>query len=229
MTSVASHIYGIRERLPAGVELVAVSKWQTNETIMEAYRAGQRHFGENRAQEFAEKEALLPKDIVWHFIGHLQTNKVKMVVGKAELIHSIDSERLLLAVEEEAKKQGIVQRCLLQLHIAMEESKSGFSQEELSAFLKTPEFCSLQAVQICGIMGMASFVSDEQQIRAEFHSLKRYYNQLQQSIFANHPHFCHLSMGMSGDWLIAVEEGSTLIRVGTQIFAGVAPTPPLYP
>jgi len=216
--SIASNILWIKEKLPTDVELVAVSKWQRVETIMEAYNAGQRHFGENRAQEFADKVLLLPEDIVWHFIGRLQTNKVKMVVGNAEFIHSIDSERLLLAVDEEAKRKGIVQKCLLQLHIAMEETKSGFSQEDLSAFLHTPQFQNLKSVQVCGVMGMASFVSEEEQIRAEFRSLKQYCDRLKHTIFAGNPHFRHLSMGMSGDWPIAVEEGSTLIRVGSQIF-----------
>ena len=202
-----------------GVELVAVSKWQTIDTIMDAYHAGQRHFGENRAVEFAEKVGQLPPNIVWHFIGHLQTNKVKLVVGKAELIHSIDSERLLLVINDEAQKQGITQRCLFQMHIAVEESKFGFSQEELSCFINSSNFAKLKNVQICGLMGMASFVKNEEQIRAEFRSLKLYYDTLQQSIFSQNHHFYHLSMGMSGDWPIAVEEGSTLVRVGSSIFS----------
>ena len=200
--------------------LVAVSKWQTPESILEAYRAGQRHFGENRALEFVAKHRQLPRDIVWHFVGHLQTNKVKMVVGKATLIHSIDSERLLWAVEQEAVKQGIVQNCLIELHIASEESKSGFSPDELSALVSKPEFHGLSAVKICGLMGMASFVSDKELIRAEFRKLKQCFDRLKESVFVHHPHFCHLSMGMSGDWQVAIEEGSTLIRVGTQIFGG---------
>ncbi|MCL2501589.1 MAG: YggS family pyridoxal phosphate-dependent enzyme [Bacteroidales bacterium] len=215
---IAANILSIKEKLPADVALVAVSKLQNPESVLEAYAAGQRHFGENRAQEFAFKQARLPADIVWHFIGHLQTNKVKMVVGKAELIHSVDSERLLWAIEKEALKQGIQQDCLLEVHIAVEESKSGFSKEELEALISQPEFRRLQSVKICGIMGMASFVSDEQQIRAEFRRLKHIYDRLQQSVFAGNPDFRYLSMGMSGDWPIAIEEGSTLIRIGSQIF-----------
>ena len=215
---IASNIQTIKEKLASNVTLIAVSKFQSVETILEAYRAGQRHFGENRPQEFAAKYDQLPQDIVWHLIGHLQTNKVKMAVGKATLIHSIDSDRLLWAVEKEALKQGIIQNCLLEFHIAMEESKSGFSYDEAFTLITSPEFHNLKAVKICGIMGMASFVADEQQIRAEFRTLKNYFDQIKQTFFANDPEFCHLSMGMSGDWPIAVAEGSTMIRVGSQIF-----------
>jgi hypothetical protein len=188
------------------------------ESILEAYHAGQRHFGENRPQEFALKHKQLPQDIVWHFIGHLQTNKVKLVTGKARLIHSVDSARLLMAIEKEALKQGIQQRCLLEVYIATEETKSGFSWEEVLSLISSPTFTNLKAVTICGLMGMASFVSDPRQPRTEFQKLKQYYDHLKQSTFAHKPYFCHLSMGMSGDWPIAVEEGSTLIRVGSQIF-----------
>jgi len=215
---IAPNIASIKEKLPPDVELIAVSKLQPFESILEAYTAGQRHFGENRAQEFALKHKQLPQDILWHFIGHLQTNKVKMVTGKAHLIHSVDSERLLWAIENEALKQGIQQRCLLEIYIATEESKSGFSWEEVLALVTNPIFADLKAVTICGLMGMASFVSDQHQVRTEFQTLKRYYDHLKQSTFADNPHFNCLSMGMSGDWPIAVEEGSTLIRVGTQIF-----------
>ena len=215
---IASNISAIRQQLPPGVDLVAVSKWQTAENIMQAYAAGQRYFGENRAQEFAAKFTQLPKDIVWHFIGHLQTNKVKMVVGKAALIHSVDSARLLWAIEREALQQGVSQKCLLELHIAAETSKSGFSAEEWEAFIGKQEFRQLKAVKICGLMGMASLVENEQQVRAEFRTLKHQFDTLKESVFAGDADFCHLSMGMSGDWPLAVAEGSTLIRVGTQIF-----------
>ena len=215
---IASNIQVIKQKLPPTVTLVAVSKFHAKETIMEAYHAGQRHFGESRAQELMEKRATLPADMVWHFIGPLQTNKVKMVVGKAALIHSIDSERLLWAVEKEALKQGVEQPCLLEFHIATEESKSGFTQEEVAKLISTSLFSDLKAVKINGVMGMASFVSDAQQIRTEFRRLKQYFDQLKQSVFPNAPDFCHLSMGMSGDWPIAIEEGSTLVRIGTQIF-----------
>jgi len=215
---IASKISSIRNTLPPNIELVAVSKLQPSASILEAYNAGQRHFGENRAQEFAVKYNQLPQDIVWHFIGHLQTNKVKMVTGKAHLIHSVDSARLLWALEKEALKQGIQQRCLLELYIATEETKSGFSWEEILSLISDPMFANLKAINICGLMGMASFVSDPQQIRTEFQKLKQYFDILKQSTFAHNPHFNILSMGMSGDWPIAVEEGSTLIRVGSQIF-----------
>ena len=215
---IASNISNIKKHLPPTVQLVAVSKLQTPQSILQAYQAGQRHFGENRAQEFADKYAQLPPDILWHFIGHLQTNKVKMATGKAFLIHSVDSERLLWAIEQQALKQGITQKCLLQLHIAIEESKSGFSQEELDDLIRNPKFTQLQAVKICGMMGMASFVADNQQIRTEFRSLKQRFDHLKQTLFANNPDFQYLSMGMSGDWPIAVEEGSTLVRIGSHIF-----------
>ena len=215
---IASNIQTIKAKIPENVTLVAVSKLQSLSAILEAYRTGQRHFGENRPQEFAVKYDQLPQDIVWHLIGHLQTNKVKMVVGKAAFIHSIDSDRLLWAVEKEALKQEIVQKCLLEFHIAIEESKSGFSYDEVLTLITSPELHNLKAVKICGIMGMASYVADEQQIRAEFRTLKHYYDQIKQSFFPHDPEFCHLSMGMSGDWPIAVTEGSTMIRVGSQIF-----------
>jgi len=215
---IASNIQTIKAKIPENVTLVAVSKLQSLSAILEAYRTGQRHFGENRPQEFAVKYDQLPQDIVWHLIGHLQTNKVKMVVGKAAFIHSIDSDRLLWAVEKEALKLEIVQKCLLEFHIAIEESKSGFSYDEVLTLITSPELHNLKAVKICGIMGMASYVADEQQIRAEFRTLKHYYDQIKQSFFSHDPEFCHLSMGMSGDWPIAVTEGSTMIRVGSQIF-----------
>ena len=211
---ISTNITKIKDALPPHVTLVAVSKLQSVETILKAYHTGHRHFGENRPQEFSTKHPLLPNDIIWHFIGRLQTNKVKLVVGKAALIHSIDSLRLLMAVEREALKQGTVQDCLLAFHIAAEESKSGFSIEEVF----TPEWPNFKAVRFCGVMGMASFTEDKEQIRKEFRTLKHYFDQIKDSNFAHNPHFCHLSMGMSNDWPIAIEEGSTLIRVGTQIF-----------
>ncbi|MDR2586073.1 MAG: YggS family pyridoxal phosphate-dependent enzyme [Prevotellaceae bacterium] len=215
---IVANIASIKEKLPPNVQLVAVSKLQPPEAIMEAYATGQRHFGENRASEFLSKWAQLPKDIHWHFIGHLQTNKVKMVTGKANLIHSIDSERLLYAINQEAAKQGTLQKCLLEIHIAKEESKTGFLWEEVQKLVNDPQFHSLTSVTICGLMGMASFVSDIHQVRKEFQTLKCCFDHLKQTAFIDNPHFCHLSMGMSGDWPIAVEEGSTLIRIGSQIF-----------
>ena len=214
---ISTNITKIKDALPPHVTLVAVSKLQSVETILKAYHTGHRHFGENRPQEFAAKHPRLPSDIIWHFIGHLQTNKVKLVVGKAALIHSIDSYRLLMAVEREALKQGIVQDCLLAFHIATEESKSGFSIEEVL----TCDWSSFKAVRFCGVMGMASFTQNHEQIRKEFNTLKHYFDQLKGSTFAHDPHFIHLSMGMSGDWPIAIEEGSTLIRVGTHIFGSL--------
>ena len=216
--SVASQIQRIQEKLPPGISLVAVSKFQPVQALMEAYAAGQRGFGESRAQEFVLKQLELPTDIEWHFIGHLQTNKVKMVVGKAALIHSADSEALLDALNKEAQKQGVVQDILWELHVAQEESKWGFAPEVLPALAERVLHGDWPHLRVCGLMGMASLVSDSQQIRAEFRWIKQAFDGLKAGAFAHSPHFKMLSMGMSSDWPIAVEEGSTLIRVGSQIF-----------
>ena len=217
MNHIIQNINELRSKIPQHVTIVAVSKTVPVRLIRKAFEAGQLIFGESRVQQLAGKYEQIP-DARWHLIGHLQTNKVKMVVGKVSMIHSIDSERLLWAVAQEARKQGIEQRCLLEFHVAMEESKSGFSIEELSALTSNSRFNNLSGVTICGVMGMASFTEDEQQIRAEFRMLKQYFDHLKRSTFADNREFRHLSMGMSGDWPIAIEEGSTLIRVGSNIF-----------
>jgi len=216
--SIASRIHSILSALPEEVRLVAVSKTQPVETIMEAYKAGQRIFGENRPQELLQKAAQLPGDIEWHFIGHLQTNKVNMVVGKAHLIHAVDSERLLMAIEKEAAKQNIIVRCLLQVHIAQEEAKFGFAPDELTDLVHSGILSTIPHVQIAGLMGMASFTENLEQVRREFHLLKQLFEQVKSSHFAADNIFRELSMGMSGDYPIAIEEGATLVRVGTTIF-----------
>ncbi|MEO6038285.1 MAG: YggS family pyridoxal phosphate-dependent enzyme [Saprospiraceae bacterium] len=200
------------------VTLVAVSKTQPAARIASLYQQGLRHFGENRPQEMLEKYATLPQDIHWHFIGHLQTNKVRLIAPFVQLIHSVDSWKLLRVVDKEAAKLGRVQDCLLQFHIAREESKFGFDEPEVRAMLGSPDFKALQHIRICGVMGMATFTQDMQQVRMEFRALMRLFDTLQGDFFAASPHFRECSMGMSGDWPIAVEEGSTMVRIGSLIF-----------
>jgi pyridoxal phosphate enzyme (YggS family) len=215
---VARHIQQIKDTLPAGVRLVAVSKTHPASHVQEAYDAGQRIFGESRPQELVQKAALLPPDIEWHFIGHLQTNKVKQVVGLARLIHAVDSERLLLEIEKEAAKLTLHSACLLQVHIAEEEAKFGFSPEELHRLFAQFFFTKAPHVQLAGLMGMATNTDDHRQVSREFRGLKQLFDQIKQTYFANDAFFCELSMGMSGDYRLAIDEGSTLIRVGTAIF-----------
>lgn len=215
---ISEQIKSIQESLPEGVRLIAVSKFHPNEAILEAYKAGQRLFGENHVQELTAKHESLPSDIEWHFIGHLQTNKVKYIAPFVSLIHGIDTPKLLKVVDKEGAKVGRVIPCLLQIHIATEETKFGFSREECLEMLSSDIISELQHVQICGLMGMATNTNDEAQIREEFHTLYSLFEELKESYFKDAPTFKELSMGMSDDYPIAIEEGSTLIRVGTKIF-----------
>ena len=215
---IGEQIKAIKDRLPEGVRLIAVSKFHPNEAILEAYEAGQRLFGENHVQELTAKHESLPKDIEWHFIGHLQTNKVKYIAPFVSLIHGIDTPKLLKVVDKEGEKVGRVIPCLLQLHIASEETKFGFSREECLEMLSSGILSELHHVQICGLMGMATFTNDEGQIRQEFRCLHSFFNELKELYFKDEAAFKELSMGMSDDYPIAIEEGSTLIRVGTMIF-----------
>ena len=208
----------IKKSIPSHVTLVAVSKTKPNELIEEAYSSGQRIFGENKAQELKNKAEVLPKDIEWHFIGHLQSNKVKYIAPYASLIHSIDSIKLLKEVNKQAHKNNRVIDCLLQFHIAMEESKFGLSLEEGQELLISNEFSSLKNINIVGVMGMASFINNEEQVRNEFIRLKHIFTQLNNGFFKQTETFKTISMGMSGDYKIAIEEGSTMIRVGSSIF-----------
>ena len=216
--SISSEIERLNNELPSTVKLVAVSKFNPSEAIMEAYQAGQRIFGESRPQELLQKVQELPGDIQWHFIGHLQTNKLKMVLPYATLIHSVDSERLLKEINKYAVKNGLKVKCLLELFVAQEETKQGFSKEELMQLMEKLQQEPLEGVEICGLMGMASFVEDEQQIRGEFAALKEVFDQIREKYISTHPNFNELSMGMSGDYKIAVEMGSTMVRIGTTIF-----------
>jgi pyridoxal phosphate enzyme (YggS family) len=197
---------------------VAVSKFNPAEAIQQAYEAGQRIFGESRPQELFQKVSILPDDIQWHFIGHLQTNKLKMVLPYVALVHSVDSERLLQEINKYALKNNLKVRCLLEVFIAQEESKQGFSKDELFSLLDKLHREPMDGVEICGLMGMASFVEDRDQIAAEFDQLKAIFDQAREKYISTLPNFKELSMGMSGDYDIAVEKGSTLVRIGTSIF-----------
>ena len=208
----------IRASLPAGVRLVAVSKFKPAEDISALYQHGQRVFGENHAQEMKAKHEILPQDIEWHFIGHLQTNKVKYIAPYVSLIHSIDSLDLLKEVNKHAVKNNRVIPCLLQFHIADEETKFGFTFEECAAMLNSADFQELKNVKIHGVMGMATFTDDQQQVRGEFRHLHQIFQNLKSQYFAQDPDFKEISMGMSEDYPIALEEGSTLVRIGSAIF-----------
>ena len=210
--------HNIKDSLPEGVRLVAVSKTKPEEDIMTLYNEGQRIFGENKAQELKGKYEHLPKDIEWHLIGHLQTNKIKYIAPFVSMIHSIDSYELLKEVNKHAIKHERVLNCLLQFHIAQEETKFGFLLDECEAMLNDPSFADLQNIKICGVMGMASLTDNQEQIHREFHTLHEYFKLLKDKYFSNNPDFKELSMGMSEDYPIAIEEGSTLVRVGSAIF-----------
>ncbi len=200
------------------VTLVAVSKTHPPERVLEVYAGGQRVFGENRPQEMLAKYDALPKDIHWHLIGHLQTNKVKMIAPFVSMIHSVDSLRLLSEINKQAEKCNRVIDCLLQFHIAAEETKFGLDETEARTLLESPEYLAMQNVRICGVMGMATFTDDTALVRREFKSLKRIFDDLKTQYFAENEEFRQISMGMSGDWELAVEEGSTMVRIGSLIF-----------
>ena len=208
----------VRATVAQGVRLIAVSKTKPVEDLQEAYAAGQRLFGENKALEMRDKHAVLPEDVEWHFIGHLQTNKIKYIVRYVSLIHSIDSLALLQAVDKEAAKCDRVVDCLLQFHIATEETKFGLDMAEAEALLQSPEYAAMKHVRIVGVMGMATNTDDRELIRSEFRTLRSYRDMLAERYFAGHEEFREISMGMSGDYDIAMEEGSTLVRVGSAIF-----------
>jgi len=216
--SIKNNLHFFLQNLPPDCQLIAVSKTKPVEAIQEAYDAGQRVFGENKVQELVPKYEALPKDIQWHLIGHLQSNKVKYIAPFVHLIHSIDSFKLLEEVNKQAVKADRTIACLLQLHIAEEETKFGFSEEEVTALLATAELQKLGNIQIAGLMGMATFTEDLEQIRREFRGLRGLYERLKASSLPSNVMMRHLSMGMSSDYRIAIEEGSTMIRVGTAIF-----------
>lgn len=208
----------VRQTILPGTRLIAVSKTKPVEDILAAYDAGQRLFGENKALEMRDKHNVLPHDIEWHFIGHLQTNKIKYIASYVSLIHSIDSLSLLQAVDKEASKHDRVIDCLLQFHIATEETKFGLDMAEATELLQATAGGRMQHVRIVGVMGMATNTDDRDLIRREFRTLKSYFDQIKSDFFADESSFAEISMGMSGDYQIAMEEGSTLVRVGSAIF-----------
>lgn len=215
---VKENLETIRKSIPSGVLLVAVSKTKPVEALQEAYDAGQRVFGENHALEMRDKHEVLPNDINWHFIGHLQTNKIKYIIPFVKLIHSIDTENLLQAVNKESVKNNRIVDCLLQFHIAEEETKFGLSIEEAEKILNSDAFKAMKNVRICGVMGMATNTDNETQIRKEFHHLKEIFETIKSKYFTDCEYFKEISMGMSHDYQIAIEEGSTMVRVGSKIF-----------
>ncbi|MBI1286424.1 MAG: YggS family pyridoxal phosphate-dependent enzyme [Flavobacteriales bacterium] len=218
MSEIAENIAQIKAQIPEHVTLVAVSKTKPNELLMEAYNAGQRIFGENRVQELTAKAEALPKDIEWHMIGHLQSNKIKYIAPFVSLIHSVDKPKLLKEIDKEAEKNNRIIPVLLQFHIAEEENKFGLSLEEAEELLSSEEFKSWKHIQVVGVMGMATFTEDEDQVRKEFRNLKNIFETLRSKRFKDQPSFKEISMGMSGDYLLAIEEGSTMIRVGSSVF-----------
>ncbi len=215
---IGKKITEINQNIPKNVKLVAVSKTKPNEVILEAYNAGQRIFGENKVQDLCLKFEELPKDIEWHFIGHPQSNKVKFIAPFIHLIHGIDSLKLLKIIDKEGQKNSRIINCLLQFHIAEESTKFGLSLEEANEILVSAEFKSLKNVEVVGVMGMATYTDNKNQIRNEFRLLNNIFNTLKNEYFSDSKKFKEISMGMSDDYSIAIEEGSTLIRVGSKLF-----------
>ncbi|HNW50546.1 MAG TPA: YggS family pyridoxal phosphate-dependent enzyme [Prolixibacteraceae bacterium] len=216
--SITENLNRIKSTLPVGVTLVAVSKTKPNEAVLEAYRAGQRVFGENKVQEMVSKYEALPKDIEWHLIGHLQTNKVKYIAPFVSMIHSVDSLKLLSVIDKEGERNGRIIQCLLQFHIADEETKFGLSYDEAVGLLESEEYRSMKNIRIRGVMGMATFSDDVDQVRSEFANLKNCFDRLKSSFFMEEQSFSEISMGMSDDYLLAIGQGSTMVRVGSSIF-----------
>lgn len=216
--SIVDSLASVKATLPRGVKLIAVSKTHSTERILEAYNAGQRAFGENKVQELVPKYEALPKDIEWHLIGHLQRNKVKLVVPFVSLIHSVDSEKLLSAIDQEAEKAGREVKCLIQVHIAEEETKFGFTPDEAFRFFVDKRPAAYKHVRIAGLMGMATLTDDTTRIRKEFSLLHDLFEKVRAEGNVTREEFSTLSMGMSSDYPIAVESGSTMVRVGSAIF-----------
>lgn len=216
--NVKENLKYISSSLPEGVKLIAVSKTKPAEYIREAYEAGQRAFGENRPQEMLAKYQLLPKDIEWHMIGQLQEKNVKYIASFVSLIHSVDSLKLMQKIDREASKHGRVIDCLLEFHIAEEKSKSGLQPEGAVSLLESAEFRELQHIRITGVMGIATYTEDEELIHQEFHHLQEIFEALRKKFFAGCSFFKELSMGMSGDYRVALTEGSTMVRIGSAVF-----------
>jgi pyridoxal phosphate enzyme (YggS family) len=216
--SIKIQLARLHKEIPSHIKVVAVSKTVPAETIQEAYDSGHRLFGENKSQELTNKQLLLPSDIQWHFIGHLQTNKVKYIAPFVSMIQSVDSLKLLNEINKEALKNNRVIDCLLQFHIATEETKFGLDLGEAAELLQSDDYSKMKNIAIKGVMGMASFTDDETLIRKEFRNLKAIETRLKNDFFSDDPGFREISMGMTGDYQIAIEEGSTIVRIGTGIF-----------
>ena len=216
--SIQENIHQVLSTLPEGVRLVAVSKFHPVEALQEAYNAGQRIFGESKVQELTAKYEQLPADIEWHFIGHLQTNKVKYIAPFVSLIHGVDTYKLLCEINRQGQRVGRIIPCLLQLHVAQEETKFGFTPEECLQMLSEGEWRTLPYVSIRGLMGMASNTDDVEQVSREFATLSSVFTHVKTQFFADRKEFSELSMGMSDDYPLAIEQGSTLVRVGSRIF-----------
>ena len=214
--SVENNLKYFKEELPSTIKLVAVSKFKPDNLILEAYNAGQRDFGENRPQELSAKMERLPSDIRWHFIGRLQSNKIKMIIDKVYLIHSVDSFKLISEISKEATKRGLEPSILIQQHISDEDSKQGFSDSEMDEAIELA--LGFGNIKLRGVMGMASLTDDSDKVRDEFRRLKSSFERLKSKYFLDDAEFCEISMGMSGDYRIAAEEGSTIVRIGTSIF-----------
>lgn len=215
---VSENLHRLRESIPAGVELVAVSKFHPVSALLEAYEAGQRVFGESRANELCDKAGAMPGDVQWHFIGHLQTNKVRQILPHVSLIHSVDSAKLLALINSEAARIGRRVPVLLQVHVAREETKYGFAPDELISLMTPQLIGEMTNVEIAGVMGMASNVDDEERIRDDFRRIRHTFDCLKEGVMRHSDSFSIVSMGMSHDWPIAVSEGADMIRVGTTIF-----------
>lgn len=215
---IKENLQNIQKSIPSDVTLVAVSKTKPIELLLEAYEAGQRIFGENKVPELVQKHESLPKDIKWHMIGHLQRNKVKYIAPFVDLIHAVDSQRLLAEINKQALKNNRKIDVLLQFHIAEENSKFGFNYNEVEKLLKSEAFQEYSNINIVGVMGMATFTDNQVQVRMEFKTLQKHFEQLKKTYFSSKDDFKTISMGMSGDYKIAIEQGSTMIRVGSSIF-----------
>jgi hypothetical protein len=218
MVDIASNIRSLKEQIPQSVKIIAVSKTKPVSDILQAYNSGHRSFGENRVQELLQKKNLLPADIEWHLIGHLQSNKVKLIVPFITMIQSVDSFKLLKLIDSEGSRIHRIINCLLQIHIATEESKFGFSLTEIHEMIQSEDFRKINSVNLCGVMGMATFTDDKERIKEEFSYLSECFKELKGKYFADSPGFKEISMGMSGDFGIAIGEGSTIVRIGSLIF-----------
>jgi pyridoxal phosphate enzyme (YggS family) len=218
LADIATNIRLLKTRIPESVKIVAVSKSKPVSDIMEAYNAGHRIFGENRVQELLRKKEMLPSDIEWHLIGHLQSNKVKQVVPLVSMIESVDSYRLLETINRESEKAGRITDCLIQFHIASEETKSGFDIDDALQMFSSGGLRNLAGVRLMGVMGIATFTDDMTVVRKEFRTLKSWFDRIRENYFRYSDSFCEISMGMSGDYSVAIEEGATIVRIGSLIF-----------